>query len=385
MRHRLPGAVLAALALACALPASAQNYVVRDGNGAFQTMASKTLGGIQYPIDVMAGLYGGNPTSLSADAFGNLNINVVSLPASSTVIGKFGIDQSTPGTTNGVQLAASIPTGTNNIGTVGVAQGSTTSGEYGPLVQGAVITGTSSYTNGQTQPLNLDGAGNLKVNIVAGAAAGGTSSAFASAFPTQGTAMGAKNGSNMVNLTADGLGNLSVQLCGNGTTNCGAVQAAGADAVSNTASGAQTYDRPSLFNGSTWDRQVNVSGASGGSGAGVAATHFVPNSSANVGIVPISSTALESSHVLKASAGNLYRLRITSTVGGYLMLFNATSAPADGAVTPQSCTQVAGGTAEIDHSDVPDRFSTGIVAVFSTTGCFSKTASASAMFEGSVE
>lgn len=42
------------------------------------------------------------------------------IPAGSAIIGKFGIDQTTPGTTNGVQVAAALPAGTNNIGDVDV-------------------------------------------------------------------------------------------------------------------------------------------------------------------------------------------------------------------------------------------------------------------------
>jgi len=57
-----------------------------------------------------------------------------------------------------------IPTGTNNIGNVGVAQGSTTSGELGPLVQGAVTTSAPTYTTGQTDPLSLTVAGALRVD-----------------------------------------------------------------------------------------------------------------------------------------------------------------------------------------------------------------------------
>ena len=50
------------------------------------------------------------------------------------------------------------------------------------------------------------------------------------------------------------------------------------------------------------------------------------------------STAAEASHVLKASAGNLYSLAVTSGASaGYVMLFDATSAPANGAVTPAEC------------------------------------------------
>lgn len=49
-----------------------------------------------------------------------LNNNVTSsIPAGSAIIGKVGIDQTTPGTTNGVQVNAALPAGSNSIGTVG--------------------------------------------------------------------------------------------------------------------------------------------------------------------------------------------------------------------------------------------------------------------------
>lgn len=41
------------------------------------------------------------------------------IPAGTNIIGKVGIDQTTPGTTNGVQVNAALPAGTNIIGTVG--------------------------------------------------------------------------------------------------------------------------------------------------------------------------------------------------------------------------------------------------------------------------
>lgn len=40
------------------------------------------------------------------------------LPAGTNLLGKVGIDQTTPGTTNGVQVNAALPTGTNSIGQV---------------------------------------------------------------------------------------------------------------------------------------------------------------------------------------------------------------------------------------------------------------------------
>lgn len=45
-----------------------------------------------------------------------------------------------------------------------VAQASTTSGQSGPLIQGAVTTSAPSYTTGKTYPLSLDTSGNLRVN-----------------------------------------------------------------------------------------------------------------------------------------------------------------------------------------------------------------------------
>lgn len=44
-----------------------------------------------------------------------------SLPAGTALMGKVGIDQTTPGTTNGVQVNAALPAGDNNIGNIDVA------------------------------------------------------------------------------------------------------------------------------------------------------------------------------------------------------------------------------------------------------------------------
>lgn len=49
-------------------------------------------------------------------------------------------------------------------GNLGVAQGSTTSGELGPLVQGAVTTAAPTYTTATTNPLSLTTAGALRVD-----------------------------------------------------------------------------------------------------------------------------------------------------------------------------------------------------------------------------
>ena len=102
-------------------------------------------------------------------------------------------------------------------------------------------------------------------------------------------------------------------------------------------------------------------------------------------IATVQSAAAESSHVLSNAPSDLYGIQVAiGTTAGYLMVFNATSAPADGAVTPALCFNVPASTT-INYSPAyPVPFTTGIVGVFSTTGGFTKTASATAFFSGQV-
>jgi len=72
----------------------------------------------------------------------------------------------------------------------------------------------------------------------------------------------------------------------------------------------------------------------------------------------------------------------TGGAAGFLMVFDATSAPADGAVTPRICRVVAANSSLEVVFNAPVNFGTGITAVFSTTGCFVKTSSATAFIEG---
>lgn len=113
---------------------------------------------------------------------------------------------------------------------------------------------------------------------------------------------------------------------------------------------------------------------------------LIPTATSTNAITPVVSTAAESSHILKAGAGNLYGLSVTTgAVAGYVLIFNATSAPADGAVTPTHCYSVPALSSLGVDWKMPAAFSTGITAVFSTTGCFTKTASATAFFSGAVK
>lgn len=107
-----------------------------------------------------------------------------------------------------------------------------------------------------------------------------------------------------------------------------------------------------------------------------------------VGITPIVSASAEASHILKAAPGNLYSAYVTTgATAGYLMVFNATSVPADGAVTPVECVYVpaTNTTAITFGAGPPDAYSVGIVVVFSSTGPFTKTGSATAFFKARVQ
>jgi hypothetical protein len=69
------------------------------------------------------------------------------------------------------------------------------------------------------------------------------------------------------------------------------------------------------------------------------------------------------------------------------MTFNAISVPVDGTVAPVYCIPVPASSAvSISFSGAPpDAYSTGIVAVFSTTGPFTKTSSTTAFFTWRVQ
>lgn len=92
---------------------------------------------------------GGNTAVVTATGAQKVDGSAVTQPISGTVTANIG-------TTNGLQLDTTGAKLNNS-------QASTTSGQTGPLIQGAVTTSPPSYTTAQTDPLSLDTAGNLRV------------------------------------------------------------------------------------------------------------------------------------------------------------------------------------------------------------------------------
>lgn len=140
--------------------------------------------------------------------------------------------------------------------------------------------------------------------------------------------------------------------------------------------------------------------SSTGGGGGGPATHVVTDTGSvtqssiaatndtGVGLVPVHSSATEGSHVLCGAACNAYDLFVTvGGVPGYILVYNTTTAPPDGAVVPVFCIRAsAGSTVSLSSSgEPPTKWTTGFTAVFSSTGCVTQTASATAFFSALVK
>lgn len=127
---------------------------------------------------------------------------------------------------------------------------------------------------------------------------------------------------------------------------------------------------------------VSVQGVASGTTLPVTATQS-PSSASTAGVAPVQSSAVETGHVIKAGAGNLYSISASadatlSAAAWALMVFNATTVPAAGAVTPAWCVLLpAGATAYTGGFSTPMYLGTGIsVAVSVGQTCFTKVDSA---------
>jgi hypothetical protein len=102
----------------------------------------------------------------------------------------------------------------------------------------------------------------------------------------------------------------------------------------------------------------------------------------------VSTAALAANLVVSAVAASLVSFDVSadSTLSGaawWVLVFDAATAPADGAVTPAKCYALPSGSASFSGAfPIPASFTTGIVIGVSTTGCFTKTASTHAFISG---
>lgn len=116
--------------------------------------------------------------------------------------------------------------------------------------------------------------------------------------------------------------------------------------------------------------------------------HLITATSGSAAVSPTSTAALAANLVVSAAPSTLHSFNVSadSTLSGaawWVMIYNLTAAPADGAVTPTKCYALPSGSTGISGAFVaPITMSTGIVIGVSTTGCFTKTASTHAFISG---
>lgn len=109
-----------------------------------------------------------------------------------------------------------------------------------------------------------------------------------------------------------------------------------------------------------------------------------PSTSASAAIAPVKTNVAASNKVLSAAPANLYGFNAQATVDGWFLVFDATSLPGDGTVTPiKQYKYLANTTLEVGYG-IPLRCGTGVTIGFSTTGPFTLTASATAFISGEV-
>jgi len=158
---------------------------------------------------------------------------------------------------------------------------------------------------------------------------------------------------------------------------CAAVSAAGAVKVDNSGvtqpvSGTITANAGTNLNTSALATSANQS-----TEIASLATIATNTGTTLAGVTTAQTSAAASSLVAKASAGSVVSISGSAASGSYIMLFNATTAPADGAVTPLKCwgPMAAAGPFVFSWGVGPVlAMSTGATVVSSSTGCFTKTA-----------
>ena len=271
--------------------------------------------------------------------------------------------------------------------------------------QAIATTSSPTLTNGQQAPLNLSLSGRLRVET--SPVAGGTQDTNlkqvngATTQTGHGTAAGAlrvelpTDGTGVVGLNAGSaiVGKVGIDQTTPGTTNGVQVNAA-LPAGGNTI-GAVTQASGPWTENLTQVNSVAISTGAGAVGTGTQRTAVGQDVTTVAGATTcrtnVVSTTAESGHVLLAAAGSLCSLTVVvGATSGYVLVFDATSAPIDGAVTPAWWFPVKsdgtnGGAAVSWQAGSPRTFATGITAVFSTTGPFTKTASATASFSAQVQ
>lgn len=198
-----------------------------------------------------------------------------------------------------VSGTVSLPTGAAteaSLVKIPLAQGSTTAGQSGGLMQGAVTTAAPSYTTAQTSPLSLTTGGALRVDTalttivvtqatasslnaqavgnVAGAAAdSGNPVKIGGVYTTAGSQPTYTTG-NRTDLQTGSRGSLSVQVMAADATTTQAILTSASDGDAVARAGFYSYARPQVYNGIPATETANTFFRSRGDTTGAATVPY---------------------------------------------------------------------------------------------------------------
>jgi hypothetical protein len=249
-----------------------------------------------------------------------------------------------------------LPAGTNALGTVALGAGSAA---VGTVTLGAGSATIGALTANQSVSLaQVNG-----VTTLTGAGAVGTGSARVAVGQDTTTIAGSAPGT----AGTPSANVVTVQGAGGGTT----IPVTAAQGTAAAASGAWTAK---VTDGTNTAAVKAASTAAAATDPSLVVA-LSPNYSA---ITPVQTSTAAASLVLKASAGSLFSVNATNqtTTAGFLAIINATTAPTSGStITPLACAALpASGSAAINFGQVPEAYSTGIVALLSSAAtCFTFT------------
>ena len=325
------------VSLAAPLPVAGN---VSDGTADPSTPGVKVAGVYQSAAPTLGS---GQRNSLLLDASGNLKVNIAagaSAGGTSSAVGAAVPSAATAaGFSDGANLRLGVVDG-SGFQKVNIAASSAAVQVAGTIADGSADSGNSvkiggtynsvapTVASGQRYGLQIDANGFLKVNIAAGAAAGGTSSTFGAAVPAVGTAIGATDGTNMQLVHVDGSGNLKVNIAAGGVPagqdntgfTAGTTQGLPALAVFNDGIGALTSTNQGALR-CTADRKLYVA----------------PGASVSGGWTPVSVVGAASVNLttVKASPGQVGFMQVTNqdTTWAYVKLYDVLAGGFSGGVT----------------------------------------------------
>lgn len=203
----------------------------------------------------------GNLTGLIGTSNGLDVVINAAVPAGSNIIGKVGIDQTTPGTTNGVQVNAALPMGTNSIGNIGTVSAVTAITDALPAGSNTIgaITGTGTAGTPAGGILSIQGVSSGTAVTVTGTVTATNPSvgATGSTIPVDATYIGGLNGGNLIGLNADSSGRMIVAGAGTAGSAAGGVLT-----VQGSSSGTAIPVSTSASTAIAWQAEGNIAAAS---------------------------------------------------------------------------------------------------------------------------